>query len=137
MTIGKSQSLPSKIRCSCKSNRMGDYHKPKFSAHPKDCSVMVYSGHAVYRTLIRCHFSPTESTGAQYIYSGSADGKIHARPAPIVSCSITYHVIFRRFGRLMGKLLKFWTASRLCLWSWILPRLIPLGNYIGNRDEYA
>ncbi|KZT41405.1 WD40 repeat-like protein [Sistotremastrum suecicum HHB10207 ss-3] len=64
--------------------RMGDYHKPKFSAHPKDCSVMVYSGHAVYRTLIRCHFSPTESTGAQYIYSGSADGKIHARPAPII-----------------------------------------------------
>lgn len=28
-------------------------------------------------TLIRCYFSPTETTGGQYIYSGSADGKIH------------------------------------------------------------
>jgi WD repeat-containing protein 23 len=42
-----------------------------------DCSVMTYRGHSVLRTLIRCHFSPTETTGAQYIYSGSADGKIH------------------------------------------------------------
>jgi len=46
-------------------------------SHPKDCSVMTYRGHSVYRTLIRCHFSPIASTGAQYIYSGSADGKIH------------------------------------------------------------
>lgn len=38
---------------------------------------MTYRGHRVYRTLIRCHFSPIASTGAQYIYSGSADGKIH------------------------------------------------------------
>lgn len=29
------------------------------------------------RTLIRCHFSPVESTGQRYIYSGSADGLIH------------------------------------------------------------
>jgi len=51
--------------------------KPKFKVHPKDCSVMTYRGHSVLRTLIRCHFSPAETTGAQYIYSGSADGKIH------------------------------------------------------------
>lgn len=38
---------------------------------------MTYRGHAVLRTLIRCHFSPAETTGGQYIYSGSADGKIH------------------------------------------------------------
>ena len=38
---------------------------------------MTYRGHSVLRTLIRCHFSPAETTGAQYIYSGSADGKIH------------------------------------------------------------
>lgn len=37
---------------------------------------MKYRGHAVLRTLIRCNFSPT-STGQQYIYSGSSDGKIH------------------------------------------------------------
>lgn len=57
--------------------RYPHYPKPKFKAHPKDCSVMTYRGHSVLRTLIRCHFSPTETTGAQYIYSGSADGKIH------------------------------------------------------------
>jgi len=49
------------------------------SAHPDDCSVMTYRGHSVLRTLIRCHFSPMETTGAQYIYSGSADGRIHVR----------------------------------------------------------
>ena len=38
---------------------------------------MTYRGHSVLRTLIRCHFSPAETTGGQYIYSGSADGKIH------------------------------------------------------------
>lgn len=38
---------------------------------------MTYSGHSVLRTLIRCHFSPIESTGQSYIYSGSADGMIH------------------------------------------------------------
>lgn len=38
---------------------------------------MQYTGHEVLRTLIRCHFSPAETTGGQYIYSGSADGRIH------------------------------------------------------------
>ncbi|RXK42673.1 hypothetical protein M231_00228 [Tremella mesenterica] len=57
--------------------RNSHYPTPQRLAHPKDCSVMTYRGHAVLRTLIRCHFSPRESTGQQYIYSGSADGKIH------------------------------------------------------------
>jgi DDB1- and CUL4-associated factor 11 len=55
------------------------YPRPRYLAHPNDCSVMVYRGHAVLRTLIRCHFSPTETTGSQYIYSGSYDGRIHVR----------------------------------------------------------
>jgi DDB1- and CUL4-associated factor 11 len=53
------------------------YPKPKCLAHPLDCSVMTYRGHAVLQTLIRCHFSPAETTGGRYIYSGSADGRIH------------------------------------------------------------
>jgi len=57
--------------------RYSRYSKPRVKTHPKDCSVMTYRGHTVYRTLIRCHFSPASSTGSQYIYSGSADGKIH------------------------------------------------------------
>lgn len=56
---------------------MEDYRNPKRLAHPKDCSVMTFRGHSVLRTLIRCHFSPRESTGQSYIYSGSSDGLIH------------------------------------------------------------
>ncbi|RUS17920.1 WD40-repeat-containing domain protein [Endogone sp. FLAS-F59071] len=46
-------------------------------SHPNDCSVMTYRGHKVLRTLIRCHFSPQHSTGQRYLYTGSADGRIH------------------------------------------------------------
>lgn len=53
------------------------YRQPRYQSHPEDCSVMTYRGHAVLKTLIRCHFSPQETTGQKYIYSGSADGKIH------------------------------------------------------------
>lgn len=53
------------------------YKKPRYDSHPNDCSVMTYRGHAVLRTLIRCHFSPIATTGQKYIYSGSADGRIH------------------------------------------------------------
>lgn len=62
---------------SCHLDSYPPYPRPKYSAHPLDCSVMTYRGHSVLRTLIRCHFSPAETTGARYIYSGSADGRIH------------------------------------------------------------
>ncbi|CAL8135582.1 unnamed protein product [Orchesella dallaii] len=41
-----------------------------------DVSVMTYRGHSVLNTLIRCHFSPSYSTGQQYIYTGCAAGRI-------------------------------------------------------------
>jgi len=63
-------------------HRYPHYPRPKYDAHPQDCSVMTYRGHSVLRTLIRCHFSPGETTGGQYLYSGSADGRIH------VSCPL-------------------------------------------------
>lgn len=53
------------------------YKKPRYDKHPDDCSIMTFRGHAVLRTLIRCHFSPVATTGQKYIYSGSADGRIH------------------------------------------------------------
>lgn len=53
------------------------YRKPRYQSHPDDCSVMTYRGHAVLKTLIRCHFSPEATTGQKYVYSGSADGRIH------------------------------------------------------------
>ncbi|KAI5480392.1 WD repeat protein [Pseudohyphozyma bogoriensis] len=57
--------------------RQPTYSKPRYFAHPNDGSVMTYRGHQVLRTLIRCHFSPASTTDQRYIYSGSADGKIH------------------------------------------------------------
>jgi hypothetical protein len=57
--------------------RYSGYTRPRYKAHPQDCSVMTYKGHCILQTLIRCHFSPAETTGAQYLYSGSADGRIH------------------------------------------------------------
>ncbi|KAF5368500.1 hypothetical protein D9758_002148 [Tetrapyrgos nigripes] len=57
--------------------RYPNYPRPKHRAHPQDCSVMTYRGHSVLMTLIRCHFSPAETTGGQYVYSGSSDGRVH------------------------------------------------------------
>ncbi|KAL7172275.1 hypothetical protein ACSBR2_031882 [Camellia fascicularis] len=45
--------------------------------HPNDQSLATYKGHSVLRTLIRCYFSPTYSTGQKYIYTGSHDSCIH------------------------------------------------------------
>lgn len=57
--------------------RYGNYRRPKRHSHPDDCSVMTFRGHAVFRTLIRCHFSPAETTGQAYVYSGSTDGRVY------------------------------------------------------------
>jgi len=54
-----------------------EYPGPPVPKHPKDCSVTTYVGHRVLKTLIRCNFSPPSSTGQQYLYSGSEDGKVH------------------------------------------------------------
>ena len=69
-------------------HRQGVYLKPRVLAHPKDCSVMTYRGHAVLRTLIRCYFSPVETTGGQYLYSGSYDGRIHVSVSMATSSSL-------------------------------------------------
>ncbi len=58
---------------------------------------MTYRGHAVLQTLIRCHFSPAETTGGRYIYSGSADGRIHVRIAPLRSSEIVFPTSLTRF----------------------------------------
>ncbi|KAK4283567.1 hypothetical protein QN277_000504 [Acacia crassicarpa] len=45
--------------------------------HPKDQSLATYKNHSVLRTLIRCYFSPSYSTGQKYIYTGSSDGSVY------------------------------------------------------------
>ena len=37
---------------------------------------MSYRGHKVLQTLIRAYFSPAETTGQRYIYSGSDCGSV-------------------------------------------------------------
>lgn len=41
-----------------------------------DCSVMTYRGHRVIQTLIRAKFSPVETTGQRFIYTGCSTGRI-------------------------------------------------------------
>ena len=71
--------------------RYSRYTRPRYKSHPQDCSVMTYKGHLVLQTLIRCHFSPSETTGAQYLYSGSADGRIHVCHLKV--CCVNFQVI--------------------------------------------
>lgn len=57
-----------------------DYRNERFrergNVHHYDKSLVNYRGHKVYRTLIRCYFSPPQSTGSRYVYTGSADGVV-------------------------------------------------------------
>ncbi|KRT85038.1 WD40 domain-containing protein [Oryctes borbonicus] len=49
------------------------YSKEKLEG---DTSIMTYRGHVVTRTLIRCRFSPVETTGQRYIYTGCGVGRL-------------------------------------------------------------
>lgn len=103
-------------------NRHGLYLKPRVLAHPKDCSVMTYRGHAVLRTLIRCYFSPVETTGGQYLYSGSYDGKIHVSVL-LVTANLLIHRLSGtfRFGRWTEQPCRFLIGPRRYQWLAIHP----------------
>jgi WD repeat-containing protein 23 len=57
--------------------RWGGYDEDDYKPHPHDNSLVSFRGHKVTRTLIRCHFSPPNSTNSRYVYTGSSDGNIH------------------------------------------------------------
>ncbi|PTB70465.1 WD40 repeat-like protein [Trichoderma citrinoviride] len=57
--------------------RQDEYDEDDWDVHPHDNSLVTFRGHKVLRTLIRCHFSPPSATNSRYVYSGSADGKVH------------------------------------------------------------
>ena len=44
--------------------------------HPHDRSIATFTGHKVLQTLIRCRWSPSETTGQRYIFSGSQCGSL-------------------------------------------------------------
>ena len=56
--------------------RFNSYNPMDTTPNPHDCSVVTFRGHSVLITLIRCHFSPAESTNSRYVYSGSEDGSV-------------------------------------------------------------
>lgn len=82
----------------------------KDNKHPYDQSLMTYKGHRVLRTLIRCYFSPTFTTGQKYIYTGSHDG-----------CVYIYDLIS---GRCAGKLGYHRSTVRDCSWHPLYPKLV-------------
>ncbi|KAL2161317.1 hypothetical protein VTH06DRAFT_8538 [Thermothelomyces fergusii] len=57
--------------------RWQPYEDYQWFQHPYDNSLVTFRGHEVRRTLIRCHFSPPNSTDSHYVYSGSHDGYIY------------------------------------------------------------
>ncbi|KAK4194306.1 WD40-repeat-containing domain protein [Triangularia verruculosa] len=57
--------------------RWQEYDDSRWYQHPHDNSVVTFRGHKIQRTLIRCHFSPPNSTDSRYVYSGSADGHVY------------------------------------------------------------
>ena len=67
---------------------------------------MKYIGHEVLRTLIRCHFSPAETTGQQYIYSGSSDGRIHVRCQTWPPANIILTYFFLQIWSLDGQVVQ-------------------------------
>ena len=54
-----------------------DYDEDDFVPHDSDCSVVTFRGHKVLKTLIRCHFGPSNSTNSRYVYTGSRDGSVY------------------------------------------------------------
>lgn len=101
-------------------HRYGDYPPPRYESHPKNCSVMTFRGHQVLQTLIRCHFSPAETTGSQYIYSGSYDGRVHVCDQVAVQ-GIKSLTSSSRFGLSMVASYKFSIAQTPCRSTSILP----------------
>ncbi len=49
---------------------------PEKVKHPHDRSIFTFTGHRVLQTLIRCRWSPLETTGQRYIFSGSQCGSL-------------------------------------------------------------
>lgn len=97
--------------------------------HPNDQSLATYRGHSVLRTLIRCHFSPEDSTGQKYIYTGSNDGAVYI-----------YNLVT---GELVVKLNHHETTVRDCCWHPHYPMIISSSwdgmiircEFRGNDDE--
>ncbi|KAB8248400.1 WD40-repeat-containing domain protein [Aspergillus flavus] len=77
MTTAKFDTIDAQDYTSGFDYRFEPYPENYYQSHPHDCSVVTFRGHRVLKTLIRCHFSPPDSTNSRYVYTGSADGKVY------------------------------------------------------------
>ena len=77
MTTARFAQIDTRLYTTDFDYRWGGYDEDDYAPHPHDNSLVTFRGHRVLRTLIRCHFSPPNSTNSRYVYSGSEDGKIY------------------------------------------------------------
>ncbi|XP_066138934.1 DDB1- and CUL4-associated factor 11 isoform X2 [Euwallacea fornicatus] len=59
-----------------------------------DTSVMTYRGHVVSKTLIRARFSPAETTGQRFIYTGCGFGRV------VIYDALTGKIVKQRKGHM-------------------------------------
>lgn len=77
MTTARFAEIDTRLYTTGFDYRRGEYNDDDYVPHPHDNSLVTFRGHKVLRTLIRCHFSPPNSTNSRYVYSGSEDGKVY------------------------------------------------------------
>ncbi|QVM10571.1 hypothetical protein D8B26_005229 [Coccidioides posadasii str. Silveira] len=77
MTISKFDTIDPSRYSTGFDYRFMNFTDEDYQPHPYDCSVVTFRGHSVLRTLIRCHFSPPQSTNSRYVYTGSESGKVY------------------------------------------------------------
>ena len=114
--MGDQGAVPKRYRVSRKSfdYRWQRYpYNPERVSHPHDSSVMTFMGHEVLHTLIRVKWSPVETTGQRFIYSGSANGSL-----------IVYDIIT---GKKEAVLWKHTSVVRDCDWHPSEPVMASVG----------
>ena len=87
---------------------------------------MTYRGHSVLQTLCRCHFSPAETTGQRYIYTGCAAGRVigtlfkfiislKKKTGKELIIKVSFFPFFLVYDSLTGKIEKELTGHRACV----------------------
>lgn len=73
-----------------------------------DTSVMTYRGHRVTKSLIRAKFSPLETTGQRFIYTGCGTGRVIGKAYMVLFyhflcfCSSVYDVLTGKIREAIG-----------------------------------
>ncbi|CAM9525754.1 unnamed protein product, partial [Chrysoparadoxa australica] len=85
--VGLTEPSAKELRATAASGSRWDYRweqaiGPLRGLHSRSCSaladrsVMTFTGHRIFQTLVRCYFSPQHSTAQRFAVSGSQDGRV-------------------------------------------------------------